>query len=676
MGEVFLQDLEDDEIPSNVVFEDDINPLKGQPAELVGMDYDEMMRLAGEDEVKRLKSVQESALQKLQSDALQTGLEYGVPAALGMGAGTLARGVVGATGVIPSIAESLATTAGQAVGNVITQGTESLDQYTKINPLKEPLEFIKNPAVQDLAITAVTKGAGKLLGGRKPSETISLREAAKKKGSLAGSLNLLETPAGSNPAKAKQLIELEDSFQKTGVIDDAVRNSPDPYSTLSKNIEDGLSERIIRRDKLLSGVDEIRKETISLSGDDLETFTKKNIEAKRASGVDRYVSDSGIAQAREELAKQGVYSTSATDLQKRISLLDDEISSSGGYQASIENAKMRGDGKLASKLEQELISKEYQRDYFANKLEEVAPEVSQLNKELQALTVYKDPVQQAKSSFSKEFSGRSQIRDLDTPFAGMTRFLDDALSGGTAGREARRLRGVSGLDKQTMSRAAAIMDMKQGNFKPSFADRFQGAVSRPSVTIPVTRAAGSGLASVLAPQEAQAEILGLPMQPQDPYANGLPRESSRFGQDAVIRLAADIEQTIGVDPQAEVKLTLLKGIGMEFAKASRVGDEGKKQKLIADMAKMAPEFFEPGRGIDNRLFHEEDKQSYMEELKRLQRSGKVGASFLAKQQDIFYDKNDGRILDLEEPLSKRMLPKGGQPITPAGIFPNPKQYDY
>ena len=58
--------------------------------------------------------------------------------------------------------------------------------------------------------------------------------------------------------------------------------------------------------------------------------------------------------------------------------------------------------------------------------------------------------------------------------------------------------------------------------------------------------------------------------------------------------------------------------------------------------------FEPGQGIDNRLFHADDQKAYMKILRNALSKGIIDANFLAKQHIDFADDNDSIIIDLKE----------------------------
>lgn len=612
---------------------------------------------SGEEGV--LKQTLQKSQEELRKDALNKGISLAVPMALGGVAGLGARGFAASRGLgsfLTGVADYLGFTGGEALGRTLTdeRGLGSLEDYTDFSNFG-----LNNPAVTNAAFSMLPLAKGAVSKGlemRKPSAINIAKEGAKRQGQIVTQLNLNTTPSGA--AKATELAAREADFLATGVLDDVVRNSDDPYRALSNNVDNKLKEYRIKENKLINESDARIREPAKL--DEFEQFTQNRIDNLRAQGDSAYYDPEAISEALKWKNNESLYTADSKTLQAKIGKIDNRLKELGTYDRSRFARDEKGNAS-ARALDNEEKGLKYLRDYLVDTLDKRTEGAFSAGRIPQsALNLFKAPVSEAGTFFRKEFSPIKAVREIDRPLTGFADATANTLGGGVAGKEARRQAGVIGADKQAIENSYLTMLAREGKLPPKTALGIIGEMAgSPSAVIP----AGKGLASILSFE-------------QDPYANGLPRESSRFGMDAVVRLASNLEQSIGADPQAEVKLMMLKNVGIEFAKAEKAGDELKKQKLIADMAKMAPEHFEPGRGIDNRLFHQEDQSQYMEELKRLQRAGKIGASFLAKQQDIFYDKNDGRILDLEEPLSQKMLPKGGQLQSPAGIFPTPKKYLY
>lgn len=135
------------------------------------------------------------------------------------------------------------------------------------------------------------------------------------------------------------------------------------------------------------------------------------------------------------------------------------------------------------------------------------------------------------------------------------------------------------------------------------------------------------------------------MEP-DPFANGLPRDSSLWDDRAVVKALADSMQS--------GKAPVIQGMVVKIKEAIRSRDESKKERVVADLARIAPEFFEPGRGINGKLFHPDDQVEYMDKLRNSYRDGVVDSAFLSKQQRAFSDKTNSKILPLEMSQSQQM----------------------
>lgn len=127
-------------------------------------------------------------------------------------------------------------------------------------------------------------------------------------------------------------------------------------------------------------------------------------------------------------------------------------------------------------------------------------------------------------------------------------------------------------------------------------------------------------------------------KPNMPFPQGLPRDTSQWSEQAIGQLGADAAQ--------RAEAPVVQGLSMHLLKALRAGDKRKAEKIVYDLSRLVPDLFEPGRGVNNKLWHPEDQATYMAELDSLQRKGGVSSSFLAQQRDSFLDPNDGRILDL------------------------------
>lgn len=138
----------------------------------------------------------------------------------------------------------------------------------------------------------------------------------------------------------------------------------------------------------------------------------------------------------------------------------------------------------------------------------------------------------------------------------------------------------------------------------------------------------------------------------------LPRDTSQWTNQAVIAFMAKAQQ-MGAQ-QVSTKLA------DSFKKAERLGDKSQMERIVADMSKLFPQFFEPGIGVNGKIFHADDQKEYMSKLESAQRQGFIGSSFLAEQRDAFLDRNDLKVRPVEGAIAKSVtsLPEALRPILP------------
>ena len=161
--------------------------------------------------------------------------------------------------------------------------------------------------------------------------------------------------------------------------------------------------------------------------------------------------------------------------------------------------------------------------------------------------------------------------------------------------------------------------------------------------------------------QGPAELPPPPYQ-QDPFANGLPRDTSQWNMMAVNRFA---QYALSKPPEVA---SIAQGLVQKFADALHQENKGKMQKIVADMAKLFPDAFQPGMGVDNKIFHPDDQSEYMNILMGAMRRGQVSPSFVAQQRDSFLDSNDNSILPVHPEVAKQIPnlqtnkpPMNGQP---------------
>ena len=132
----------------------------------------------------------------------------------------------------------------------------------------------------------------------------------------------------------------------------------------------------------------------------------------------------------------------------------------------------------------------------------------------------------------------------------------------------------------------------------------------------------------------------------------LPRDTDMFGPDQV----ADFLMRTAQTPQAVIAQQLV----AKMQKAQHAQDIDTVEKLVSDMARLFPDLFEPGVGVNGKIFYPDEQEKVMEKLRQLERMGQIDPEHLANQQNAFNNPEDGRMLPLDEKLwDKLKAPKRG-----------------
>jgi hypothetical protein len=119
----------------------------------------------------------------------------------------------------------------------------------------------------------------------------------------------------------------------------------------------------------------------------------------------------------------------------------------------------------------------------------------------------------------------------------------------------------------------------------------------------------------------------------------LPRNSANFKAD---QLANFLMQTAN-SPQAPIAQALVQ----KLQQAVQAQDMDKVERLHADMARVFPDLFEQGTGVNGKVFYPDEQTKIMENLRQLHRQGQVDSIQLAKQRNAFMNPMDSRILPVE-----------------------------
>jgi hypothetical protein len=116
----------------------------------------------------------------------------------------------------------------------------------------------------------------------------------------------------------------------------------------------------------------------------------------------------------------------------------------------------------------------------------------------------------------------------------------------------------------------------------------------------------------------------------------LPRDTDRLTSDSLSNFLMLTAQR----PDAPIAV----GLVSKIKAAMKAQDIDKVEKLHSDMARIFPDYFEPGRGVNGKLFYPEEQEAYMNTLKTLADQGVIDSIQLAEQRNAFNDPQDSRIL--------------------------------
>jgi hypothetical protein len=127
--------------------------------------------------------------------------------------------------------------------------------------------------------------------------------------------------------------------------------------------------------------------------------------------------------------------------------------------------------------------------------------------------------------------------------------------------------------------------------------------------------------------EAQAEPL-------------LPRDTERLTSDAL----GAFMMKVAVTPQASIA----QGLVSKLQKAFQAEDMDTVEKIHSDLTRLFPDLFEPGIGVNGKVFYPDEQAKVMDQLKQFHRMGMVDSIHLAKQQNTFNNPQDSRVLPMKQ----------------------------
>lgn len=188
--------------------------------------------------------------------------------------------------------------------------------------------------------------------------------------------------------------------------------------------------------------------------------------------------------------------------------------------------------------------------------------------------------------------------------------------------------------------AAAAVSQNPNEQKP--AGFFEGSV------LPALKKIGAAIVPEAKAEVSQATAL-------------LPRDTEGMTPDALESFMLQTAQL----PQAPIAQGLVK----KLQSAMQAQDMDTIEKIHSDMARLFPDLFEPGVGVNGKIFYPDEQLKYMSTLKQLHRMGQVDSIHLAKQRNAFNNPQDGRMLPLKPAATSA---RSGRPR----FYEGTRVYDY
>lgn len=245
---------------------------------------------------------------------------------------------------------------------------------------------------------------------------------------------------------------------------------------------------------------------------------------------------------------------------------------------------------------------------------------------------------------NQDFGVASQLYPL-----AMRRAAEQRLRGQYAATQAFAQREQLGdMTGQKMSRLYPERDIAKSRIAVSTTDPYKKPIyAGPRLRRALASGTEMGAAGVSAIAKATGEAVASPLaagifgigQNIDRFAEGLPRNTKYWDVDTVSRFLLDT----ATRPEAQIA----QGMVAQLEKANQARDARKAERIVSDMSRIFPEIFEPGLGINDKLFYPDEQEDYMKILLQGARKGTVDSTFLNKQREVFKEGLDPKIIPLQ-----------------------------
>lgn len=631
--------------------------------------------LESEAEVNRLRGLEKEAVD-YSNNSFKQGVG-GTIDTLSELAGGVAGGVAGGAAGVPTGPGAIATSAlGGAVG--AAGGRLAGDQINDAlgirpadpDPMSEQLLDEAKVVPQDAALGFGIGMAGKALagpGGKAISQWWNRKKIANlsEDRALPNILNMNRKDVASAVPEVEEAAKKTGDLLESGVLDFSPVGDANPMELAAGNITSRLKAIRAQKEGILDaaqGMAELPKQVrtgeaargfdITLPTQDAwyQRFLKNNVPVDQESAT-------------------GGVSLNARQLDTFRKAIDDELEVLGGYKPI-----NPGNDQALAKVKLDTENLKALRNYTVeqrNSLigEDALPALQTLDKQSSALQTYEPPVLEfmgdlgAAQGFGRANALAPNLQAPKTSIGALIQAGKEMIGG-----DRFKQRQIFNQSRDAFGQIQDVARVRRGmplgaEMDPTRAQVYQN-VARMSAAARGGREMGGPSMFPADPSEVMQA---------DPFADGLPRTTDRFDEVALQRFV----ETSAVDP---VKAPVARVLAEKMVEATRAGDSMKRERLLGDAAKLFPDLFEAGKGVNGKLFHKDDQKEYVGKMETAVRRGKVGPELMGAQLNQFADIDDPKILDPIPYLEQKVGFSQGQvnlrPNIEQGEVAEPRRYGY
>jgi hypothetical protein len=533
----------------------------------------------------------------------------------------------------------------------------------------------------DFALPGAVDTAVSLKRGILPPKKLIEYQEAMTPGATAAAQNAPRGTTNKEAQFAKDVIHQEDEFIAANPVSGIDPNDPAAFSkyreklkALKENARKGKEEALRAADAsgetLSMGKDELAhygaargssEESMAMANAELDRAFSKEVPydpAVHGRDAKTYVSNNRV------YVKEPV-SLTPTEAQAYIRDLDKRITELGGYDDLL-RSKGGVDPSAMEKVKTELDALRLLRQAATEKVVATADKVrpgvvAPANARMSSMIEYEGLADRFDTETLQGMtpgSGRSMTDLSPSAPRSVAGLVDTALGGAVSdANDARRRASNLNRGGEAVKKLQNIIGYRTGALKKpkDIGGSFQGGNA--ATLLRQVPTIGRVLAN-------DAEAQSLFPEPQ-PFQNGIPRDTTTIDQNAIAHFLMKTSQS----PKAQIA----QGLAAKLEEANRAQDKSKAERIVSDMAYLFPEEFEPGTGVNGKLYHPIQQKEYMDVLKKAHRNGVVDSIFLAKQKNAFNDPMDARILPVDREVQKRMFNEGMNKRPQNG---KPREYGY